>query len=253
MNNNPINRFFFQEGCTTRSTNYPGLVDGIYLLFFNDRTSESKMNEILLTLHGFGYSKGLYTEGAWHEGADGRDFKEEDANKYDNMPLYECAHLSWKGYEEWSAETTALRVPINVEKSSFSCKSQGEHKGHTYISELNAVLEERSSQVSELVHALLNTGFKIGVLFRDANGDARIIADPYYNIKIEFTEESGEGPTGTSSASIKFSQVSKVPPIYFRGSMMFGYSYGAGLGANYRLSCTHDGGYSTLEDPAKLK
>lgn len=225
MKNN-IRRFFFNEAAAESCPkNYPGLIDAIYIAFMLDGQQEyTKINNllyILRDLHDNQASVGTYLQSEGFHGQSEQSNPVDDANG--------CAHLSLPGSASVMENdaTLTLRVPIDGDKSSFSCKSQGERYGSTYLSELNVVLKERSVIVSELQHALLHTNLKIGVFFRDANGDTRFMCDPDYPMKIESSDESGEGPTGSSSASIKFSQISKLPPIYYRGKIKYAFNYGS--------------------------
>lgn len=243
FNTKPINRFFFFANCETPSNNYPGLVDAIYIVFFNDRNHEYRTNELLMAL------KDLHEQPMFSDLHDNTEKKENVGDEEDKQlrVLEECAHLSWKSSTIGGMQLDALRVPINVNKSSFSSKSQGEAKGKTYLNELNAVLEERGSQVSELFHALHHTGYKLGVFFRDANGDTRLMVDPDYPMSIETSDETGEGPTGTAAATIKFSQTSKMPPMYYRD--MFTYAWGYGSGISQAGKVYGQGNYTTYDMP----
>lgn len=212
-NNNNIQRFFFAQNKNACVRNYAGLIDAIYILFFGgDLDCQSNFDNLLNILRGLNMEETESLVSEVHSSFDEDDYKAD------------CAHLVFMDSDKkisGNPDAYALRVPINSSKSTFSSKSQGQKNGYTYNNELNVVFEGRSSQVSELQYALMHTSLKIGVLFRDSNGDARIMVDPDYPMDIETSEESGEGPSGTASASIKFTQVSKLPPIYYRGSMRF--------------------------------
>lgn len=257
MNNSPINRFFFREGCENNyNSNYPGLIDAIYIAFFHNENKEGDKTDRLLELLSIGYFKVLAGGKCYFEDlkSQNENSNHYDAKLYDSEQVqftvngevnyyteikgfnYNCSHLNYYPgkYSELLNKTKfkTLRVPIDVNKSSFSCKSQGQQKGITYLSELNVVFKERSSQVAELQHALTHSGLKLGVFFRDANGDCRLIADPIYDMSVEIGEESGQGPTGEASASLKFSQISRIPPIYYRGLLPYSGNYGMTVGGD---------------------
>ena len=243
MLNNSINRFFFIEEDKRCESNYPGLIDAIYIVFFSKKHYNNNLLSCLRGLDDSDYK--LSSEGA-HNKSDNNDEAEEGM----------CSHLcvSYQSKNDTGVDLNlhSLRVPIDYEKSSFTCKSQGQNRGYTYLSELKAILKERSSQVSELQHSLLNSAYKFGVLFRDANGNARLILDPDYDMKIEISEESGEGPTGSAAASINFSQISKIPPIYWRRKWRFQDAWGEKMSRSVLGSIDCSSGYTSLEDYVQL-
>lgn len=249
MNKNPIMGFYYNNECNRKSTNYPGLIDAIYILVYRpDLGPNDEFWKILQTGRNSNGNDVMFS--AEHNFLDvthypnyGEVNDKSDVDAYvdpeslftrDVLPVlpggevknnvldYQCAHLTYQGNVLNSVACRTLRVPIDIDQSTFTCKSQGPTKGSTYLSELNVVFKERSSMISELQHALLMTNFKYGIFFRDANGDLRFMGDPFYDMKVEISDDAGQGSTGTAKADIKFSQVSKIPPIYIQGQIKFG-------------------------------
>lgn len=220
MNKKCIDTFYFNaKDETSCGKNYSGILGAIYLVIFwpghNDSTKPLLNNNWLL--EAIRTKKDLYSDNI------GRDEFAEFPDNIATLSLLGWTKDNGNNADSYTKNiiTHSLKIPINSQKSSFSCKSQGEKKGKTFLSELNVVLKERSTQVSELFLGLIQTDLKLGVVFKDANGDYRVMADPDYEMDIETSDETGEGPTGNALASIKFSQVSKIPPIYYRGDIHY--------------------------------
>lgn len=106
-------------------------------------------------------------------------------------------------------------LPINPKKSKFNIKTQGEHKGKTYHSEVSAFVNGAGRISVEFFDSLLNT--ELAVIFKDSNGNFRLLFDPVYSVEMEVEQDSGEGLTNEAGFNITFNLDSKLPPIYLYG------------------------------------
>lgn len=107
-------------------------------------------------------------------------------------------------------------LPINTKKSKFNVKTQGEHKGKTYHSEVTAFVNGAGRVSVEFFDALLNT--ELAVIFKDSNGNFRLLFDPVYSVEMEVEQDSGEGLTNEAGFTVSFNLDSKLPPVYLYGS-----------------------------------
>lgn len=106
-------------------------------------------------------------------------------------------------------------IPIDPKKSKFNVKTQGEHKGKTFISEVTAFVKGAGKITVEFFFSLINTD--IIVIFKDANGNFRLLFDPVYEVEMEVEQDSGEGLASEAGFTVTFTSQSKLPPIYVYG------------------------------------
>lgn len=106
-------------------------------------------------------------------------------------------------------------IPIDPKKSKFNVKTQGEHKGKTFMSEVTAFVKGAGKVSVEFFFSLLNTD--IIVIFKDANGNFRLLFDPVYEVEMEVEQDSGEGLSAEAGFTVTFTSQSKLPPIYVYG------------------------------------
>lgn len=130
---------------------------------------------------------------------------EEPENKSDDESVKEAEKLFDR----------AWCIPINPNKSKFNVKSQGEHKGKTYFSEVTAFVNGGGRITVEFFDTLLDS--EIAVIFKDSNGNYRILFDPIYSVETDVEQDSGEGITSTAGFTVTFKLNSKLPPVYFYG------------------------------------
>lgn len=123
---------------------------------------------------------------------------DESENKVDQLDSY-----------KW------LPVPIKREKSSFSSKVQGERNGRTYENTLNIFVTGSSRKTVEFFHALINNEFAI--IFKDANGNYRLLFDECYNNLLEVEQNTGEGLAAEVGFTASVTNQSKYPPIFVFG------------------------------------
>lgn len=109
-----------------------------------------------------------------------------------------------------------LVVPVNRNKSKFSSKSQGQFRGKTYSNELSLNVVGSSRITVEFFHKLLNNDF--AVIFKDANGNYRLLFDECYPNEIEVSQDTGEGLAAEVGFSVTITNQSKYPALYVYGT-----------------------------------
>lgn len=131
-------------------------------------------------------------------------------------------------FDEESEEKTviigAVAIDIDPLKSSFGSPSQGPQRGKTFNNELKVNLIGRSLDDIDLLVALVLAN-KIGVVFKDANGNYRLMADIDFPVDAQVDDQSGEGPSSEAAASVTFSQTAINPPFFYRGLLSYGVSF----------------------------
>lgn len=125
-----------------------------------------------------------------------------------------------ENYEEDVRESETLFdeawvIPIDPKKSKFNVKTQGQTKGKSYLSEITAYVKGSGRVSVEFFHSLLDT--EIALIFKDANGNFRLLFDPVYSVEMDVEQDSGEGIASDVGFTVKFTNESKVPPIYIYG------------------------------------
>lgn len=118
----------------------------------------------------------------------------------------------------------AVIVEIDPLKSSFVSPSSGPKRGKMFASELKAALIARSVDEVDLQLSLTLSN-NIGVVFRDANGCYRLMADPDFPVDAQTDDQSGEGPSSEASATVTFSQNAPHPPFFYFGKIAYGVSF----------------------------
>lgn len=120
--------------------------------------------------------------------------------------------------EQKAAKTileNAWVIPIDPTKSKFNVKTQGATKGKTYVSEVSAFVRGAGRISVEFFNGLLDT--EIAVIFKDANGNYRLLFDPIFPVELDIEQDSGEGLSSDAGFTVKFTNQSKLPPIYIYG------------------------------------
>lgn len=116
-------------------------------------------------------------------------------------------------------------IPIDPTMSKFNVKTQGASKGKTYVSEVSTFVRGAGRISVEFFNGLLDT--EIAVIFKDANGNYRLLFDPIFPVELEIEQDSGEGLSSDAGFTVKFTNQSKLPPIYIYGcfGLIAGYTY----------------------------
>ena len=117
-----------------------------------------------------------------------------------------------------------IAVEINPLKSSFSSTSSGPKRGKMFQNELKIVLIGRSLDDIDFLVSLVQSN-QIGVVFKDGNGNYRLLADLDFPVDAQADDQSGEGPTAEAAATITFSNTAKNPPFFYRGLLSYGVSF----------------------------
>lgn len=108
-----------------------------------------------------------------------------------------------------------LPIPIDRKKSSYNSKSQGEKGGKSYSNTLNLHVTGASQLTTEFFNALLNNEFAI--IFKDANGNYRLMFDECYNNQLELEQNTGEGLSAETGFTVTVTNESKYPSLYIYG------------------------------------
>lgn len=117
-----------------------------------------------------------------------------------------------------------IAVEINPLKSSFSSVSSGPKRGKMFQNDLKVVLIGRSLDDVDLITSLVQAN-QFGVVFKDGNGNYRLLADLDFPVDAQVDDQSGEGPTAEAAATITFSHTTKHPPFFYCGLLAYGVSF----------------------------
>ena len=118
----------------------------------------------------------------------------------------------------------AVPVEINPLKSSAQTTSQGPVRGKVYTTVLKLTLVGRSLEQIDLLTSLMLTN-QIGIVYKDANGNYRLLADEDNQIDIQTDDNSGEGPTSEAASTLTCTLTSVIPPFFYHGIIAYGISF----------------------------
>lgn len=118
----------------------------------------------------------------------------------------------------------AVVVQIDQLKSSFTSPSSGPKRGKMFANEMKATLIGRSVDDIDLLMTLTLSN-NIGIIFKDANGNYRLMADPDFQVDAQASDQTGEGPTSEAAAVVTFTQNAPRPPFFFFGKIAYGVSF----------------------------
>ena len=194
--------YFEQDDC---ATNYAGVTSEMMIVPFSPNLEAGIHNRKILS--------------EWNAdnhslNASGKSFKSL------RLPAY-------KGGEDDQDEVIlkgGVRVEIDPLKSSYSSPSQGPKRGKMFTNELKVKLIGRSLDDIDFLMSLTMSN-QFGVVFKDANGNYRLLADLDYPVDAQVSDESGEGPAAEAAASITFSNTATHPAFFFRGRLAYGVSF----------------------------
>lgn len=127
------------------------------------------------------------------------DTDDESGNNQDKKTLFDCTWV----------------VPIDPKKSKFNVKSQGQYKGKSYLSEVSVFVRGAGRISVEFFNSLLD--YEIALIFKDANGNFRLLFDPVYPVELDVEQDSGEGIASDAGFTVKFTNESKLPPLFLYG------------------------------------
>lgn len=113
-----------------------------------------------------------------------------------------------------------IAIPINPKKSSFKTNTQGSIFGKTYANELNIFVPGMARVTAEFFNTLLDSQYAI--IFKDYNGNYRMIFDEVLPIELDYEQNSGEGLAGEAGFTATFKNESKLPPLYVYAKMHVG-------------------------------
>lgn len=120
--------------------------------------------------------------------------------------------------------TGGVLVEIDPLKSSYASPSQGPRRGKMYNNELKVNIIGRSLEDIDFLTSLAMSSH-IGVIFKDSNGNYRLLADLDHPVDAQVDDQSGEGPTAEAAASIIFTNTGTHPAFFYRGLLSYGVSF----------------------------